>query len=232
MIDFGVSQIGSVIWLGILTSISPCPLTTNIAATSFIGRQIQSRYAIVIAAVAYTLGRTLCYITINLIIVAGLISIPGVANFLQLRMNQILGPILCITGLFILGLVPLKVPSFSLANENLQKLGKNGFFGAILLGFLFALSFCPISAALFFGSVIPLAIKSHSWLLFPFLYGVGTAIPVIGVAFAMAYSTRMAGIFLDRLSRVERWLRRVTGILFILIGVYFCLKYIFRIINF
>ncbi len=232
MMDIAGASIFSVIWLGILTSISPCPLATNIAATSFIGQQIHSRYATVFAAGAYTLGRTLCYLTINLVIVAGLISIPGVANFLQLHMNRILGPILCITGLFILELIPLKMPSFSPANEKLQKLGKSGYFGAVLLGFIFAMSFCPVSAALFFGSVIPLAIKYHSRLFLPFLYGVGTALPVIGVAFVMAYSTRIAGIFLDRLSRVERGFRRITGSLFILIGVYYCLKYIFRIINF
>lgn len=230
--DFGVSHILSIIWFGILTSISPCPLATNIAATSFIGQQIHSRYATVFAAVAYTLGRTLCYLSINLFIVAGLISIPNVSNFLQLHMNRILGPILCVTGLFILDIIPLKMPSFSPDNEKLQKLGKGGFLGAVLLGFIFAMSFCPVSAALFFGSVIPLAIKDHSLLLLPFLYGVGTALPVIGLAFVMAYSTRIAGIFLDRLTRVERWLRRVTGVVFILIGAYLCLKYVFRLINF
>ena len=230
--DFGVSHIFTVVWLGILTSISPCPLATNIAATSFIGRQIHSRYAVVFAANAYTLGRILCYITINIAIVAGLISIPGVANFLQMHMNRILGPILIITGVFILDLIPLKLPSLGPDNEKLQKLGKGGFFGAVMLGFFFAMSFCPVSAALFFGSVIPLAINDHSLVLLPLLYGMGTALPVIGVALVMAYSTRVAGIFLDRLTRVERWLRRFTGVLFILIGIYFCLKYIFRLINF
>jgi cytochrome c-type biogenesis protein len=232
MMEISGAQIFSVIWLGILTSISPCPLTTNIAATSYIGQQIHSRFATVFAAVAYTIGRTLCYMAINLVVVTGLISIPGVSYFLQTHMNRILGPLLFITGLFILGLIPLRMPSFSPSTEKLQKLGKSGFLGAVLLGFLFAMSFCPVSAGLFFGSVIPLSLKCHSRLFLPFLYGIGTALPVIGVAFVMAYSTRIAGIFLDRLSRAERWLRRITGSLFILIGVYFCLKYIFHLINF
>ncbi|MCU0600409.1 MAG: aromatic aminobenezylarsenical efflux permease ArsG family transporter [Desulfobacterales bacterium] len=230
--EFGPGQIFSVIWLGILTSISPCPLATNIAATTYIGRQIDSRYATVFAALAYTFGRTFSYMILSILIVAGLISIPGVSFFLQNHMNQILGPVLLITGLFILDLIPLRLPNFALNAGMLQKLGDSGFMGAVALGFLFALSFCPVSAALFFGSVIPLALKFQSRLILPFFYGIGTAAPVILFAMIIAYSSRLAGQFFKRLALVERWLRRITGVIFILIGIYFCLKYNFLIINF
>lgn len=230
--DFGAAQIFSVIWLGILTSISPCPLATNIAATTYIGKQIDSPYATILAAIAYTIGRTLSYVMIASIIIAGLISIPGVANFLQTRMNQILGPILLVTGLFILELVPIRLPSVSINTNLLKKLGDSGIGGAVALGFLFALTFCPVSAALFFGGVIPLSLEFNSRLILPLFFGVGTAAPVIGFAIIIAYSTRFAGIFFNKLSVAEKWFRRFTGALFILIGLYFCLKYIFKIINF
>jgi len=232
MMEYGAVQIVSVIWLGILTSISPCPMATNIAATTYIGKQINSGYATVLAAIAYTIGRTISYIIIALLIITGLISIPGVSRFLQVHMNQILGPILLVTGLFILELIPLRLPSIGPNEKTLKKLADSGLLGAVAMGFLFALSFCPVSAALFFGSVIPLSLKFHSSVFLPFLYGVGTAAPVIGIAFILAYSTRFAGIFFNRLSIVERWLRRVTGGLFVIIGIYFCLKYIFGVINF
>ncbi len=35
-----VVGIGAALWVGILTSISPCPLATNIAAISYIGRRV------------------------------------------------------------------------------------------------------------------------------------------------------------------------------------------------
>ncbi len=232
MMVFGGPEILSALWLGILTSISPCPLATNVAATSYIGRQIHSRFATVWAAVAYTAGRILCYVAVSFAIVAGLVSIPMIANFLQVHMNRILGPVLSISGVFVLGLIPLKMPTLSLHSEKLQKLGESGFYGAVLLGFLFALSFCPVSAALFFGSVIPLALKSESCVFLPLTYGVGTALPVMGVAFIMAYSSRLAGIIFNRLTQVEIWLRRITGILFVLIGSYLSLKYLFHIIDF
>jgi len=40
----GAVDLGAVsaLWLGILTSLSPCPLATNIAAVSYIGRQYRS----------------------------------------------------------------------------------------------------------------------------------------------------------------------------------------------
>jgi cytochrome c-type biogenesis protein len=230
--DYGYIEIFSVIWLGILTSISPCPLATNIAATTYIGKQINSRYATVLAATAYTLGRTLSYVLISILIVAGLISIPGVSMFLQLHMNKILGPILLVTGLFILGLIRIRVPSMAFNTNMLQKLGDSGFFGAVVLGFLFALSFCPVSAAFFFGSVIPLSLKYQSTFILPFGYGVGTAAPVILFAMIIVYSTRMAARFFRKLSIVERWFRRITGVVFVGIGLYFIMTCLFGVILF
>ncbi len=230
--EFGMTQMFSVVWLGILTSISPCPLATNIAATTYIGRQINSPYATVLAAMAYTLGRTLSYVIIASAIIAGLISIPGVSMFLQTHMNKILGPILFGTGLFILDLVPFKLPAMSLNGDLLKRLGDSGMPGAVALGFLFALAFCPVSAALFFGGVIPLSLESQSRFFLPLLYGFGTAAPVIGFAVIIAWSARIAGLFFNRLAVFERWFRRITGVMFVLVGGYFCLKHLFGIINF
>jgi hypothetical protein len=230
--EFGFAQIASVVWLGILTSISPCPMATNIAATTYIGRQIKSPLATVWAAIAYTLGRTAAYVLIASAIIAGLISIPFVSNFLQAHMNKILGPILFVTGLFIMELIPVTLPSFNVNASLLKKLADGGIIGAVALGSLFALAFCPVSAALFFGGVIPLSLEFQSRLMLPLFYGVGTAAPVIGFAVIIAYSARAAGLFLNRLAVFERWFRRITGVLFVLVGVYFCLKYLFKVINF
>lgn len=230
--EFGIAQIFSIVWLGILTSISPCPLATNIAATSYISRRIESPFATVMAAVAYTMGRTIAYVLIASAIIAGLFSIPGVSMFLQTHMTQFLGPILLLTGLFILDLVPLKLPAMNMNAGLLKRLGDNGLPGAVGLGFLFALGFCPVSAALFFGGVIPMSLEFQSRFFLPLLFGIGTAAPVIGFAVVIAYSARIAGLFFNRLAVFERWFRRITGAVFVLIGVYFCLKYIFGVINF
>lgn len=230
--DIGLAQIASVIWLGILTSISPCPMATNIAATTYIGRQIKSPFATIWAAVAYTIGRTISYVLVASGLIAGLFSIPFVSNFLQAHMNQILGPVLLVTGLLILEWLPLRLPSFNWNAGMMKRLGDGGIPGAAALGVLFALAFCPMSAALFFGGVIPLSLKSHSRFFLPLFYGIGTAAPVIGFAVIIAYSARLAGLFFNRLAVIERWFRRLTGALFVLVGLYLCLKYLFRVIHF
>lgn len=216
----------SALWLGVLTSISPCPLATNIAATTFIGKRIDTRYGALMAGVAYTTGRAVAYMLICFIIVTGFFSIPGASMFLQKYMNRLLGPILIIAGLLILNILPLRLPVFGDADSNfMRKLSTSGIAGAIFLGFIFALSFCPVSAALFFGSVLPLSLKFESSVWLPLWYGIGTALPVIGFACLIGISARFAASYVDGLSRVERHLRRLTAAVFIGIGIYFTLVY-------
>jgi len=230
--DIGSLPILSAVWFGVLTSITPCPLATNIAATTYIGKQINTGYGTVLAGISYTLGRTTAYIIISMLILSGIFSIPGISRFLQAHMNQILGPVLICAGIFILDIIPLRLPSIDMNSKLSKKFSEGGILGAFFLGNLFALSFCPVSAALFFGSVIPLSMKYQSTARLPFCYGVGTAAPVIAFAFLIAYGSRFAGRVFNQLTAVESWLRRATGALFIFVGLYFCLKYIFKIINF
>lgn len=65
------------LWLGILTSISPCPLATNIAAISFIGKRVGSTRHVLLSGLCYTLGRALTYLGIGVLVAAGLLSIPA-----------------------------------------------------------------------------------------------------------------------------------------------------------
>lgn len=227
----GIIPIFSAIWLGILTSISPCPLATNILATSYIGKHIDKSYGTLIAGLFYTIGRAAAYIAVCIVIVYSLLSIPEISFFLQEHINKIMGPVLIIAGLFILEIIPLRLKGFGLSEDIQKYLGGGSVIGASLMGFVFALSFCPISAALFFGSVIPLALKYESKLFLPFLYGVGTALPVLLFAVILSYASRFAGTFFNKLSAIEKWFRRITGLLFVIIGIYFSLKYLFQLLN-
>ena len=230
--ESNVVAVSSAIWFGILTSVSPCPLATNIAATSYIGKEISGYYGTLIAGFSYTIGRSVAYIGISTLIISGLLSIPEISLFLQEHMNEILGPLLIISGLFILEVISIPFGGLTISQNFQKRLGSGSVLGACVLGFIFALSFCPTSAALFFGSVIPLSLKYESKLLLPFLYGVGTAVPVLLIAAILSYASRFAGIFLKKLSVAELWLRRITGVLFVIIGTYFTMKYIFRVISF
>ena len=150
----------SALWLGILTSISPCPLATNIAAVSFLSKKINHPKLVLESSIAYIIGRMFTYAALGIIIITSLVSVPGIANFLQKHMNKMLGPVLLIVGLFLLDIVKVNIPSFSISKSKQNALAESGARGSFMLGAIFALSFCPIAAALFFGSLIPLALKS------------------------------------------------------------------------
>lgn len=217
---------GSAVWLGILTSISPCPLATNVAAISYLARRVDSPRHVIGGGLLYTLGRTVAYVALGGVLVMGLLSMPDLSRFLQRHMNRILGPVLIIAGALLLEVIRPVLPGSGRWGERLrQHLTTRGVWGAVPLGALFALSFCPVSAALFFGSLVPLAIRFDSPVLYPSLYGAGTALPVVGFAILIAFGARFMAKAFNGLVIVERWARRLTGIVFVGVGLYMTLIY-------
>lgn len=219
----------SALWLGILTSISPCPLATNIAAISYIGRSVESPRRVLFNGLLYTLGRTITYLALGALLVFSLLSAPYVSNGLQTYMNKILGPVMILVGMFLLELIRFNIGGPGLTSAISSRADRMRTLGAGLLGMGFALSFCPVSAALFFGSLIPLAVKHGSSVMLPTLYGIGTAVPVVLFAALVALSAHSIGKIFDRVAHFERWARRVTGVVFIGVGVYLTLVYIFEV---
>jgi len=219
----------SALWLGLLTSVSPCPLATNIVAVSYVSKGIGSPPRVLLAGVLYTAGRSLAYLILGALIVFSLLSVPAIAEIVQKYTNKVLGPILILAGMALLGLLRIPLPDFSLGTRVQKGAAGGGLGGAVLLGFVLALSFCPVSAALFFGSLVPLSLKQQSGIVLPLIYGVGTGLPVLAFAMALALGVRSVTGTLERVARIERWARMATGLVFLGVGIYYCLLYIFRI---
>ena len=220
---------GMAFWFGILTSISPCPLATNIAAIAYIGRRVDSVGYVLSAGLLYMFGRMITYVLLGAALVSSAQSIPIVANFLQRYMNILLGPVLIIIGVILLDIIKINAGGIGFLGDTLQvRAQKTGIWGAGLLGIVFALSFCPISAALFFGSLFSLAMSHGSKIIMPSLYGIGTAIPVLGFALLLAISTQLVSKAYHKIATFELWARKITAMVFILAGVYYCLRYLFH----
>ncbi len=219
------------LWLGILTSVSPCPLATNIAAVSFIGRCLDRPRLVLLAGVLYTAGRAATYAILGTLLVESLLNAPFVSHLLQKYLNRLLGPLLVLVGMFLLDLLALPTTRGGGLQRFQERLSHGGIPGAFLLGSLFALSFCPISAALFFGSLVPLATAQDSGILLPFLYGVGTGIPVLAVSLVTALGIRSIGAVFRGMTTFEKWARPVTGIVFVLAGIYLSLVYVFGVLS-
>lgn len=218
--------LGSAFWLGILTSISPCPLASNIAAIGYIGKRLDHPGTVFLSGLMYTIGRMLTYILIAALLVASVLSIPRAALFLQQNMNKALGPILIVVGILLLDIIKFRLPGISAGSQLAGRVERWGIWGAGLLGLLFALSFCPVSAALFFGSLIPLAVDHQSSIMMPTLYGIGTALPVVVFALLIALGAKWVGKTFDKISVFEKWARRITAIAFVLVGIYYSLIYL------
>ncbi|MCA1808649.1 MAG: aromatic aminobenezylarsenical efflux permease ArsG family transporter [Lentisphaerae bacterium] len=217
------------LWFGILTSISPCPLATNIAAISFISRKVAKIRTVLLSGLLYAAGRTLAYLALGALIMAGLLASGEIALFLQRYLNQALGPALILVGMLLLGLLQ-STASVSLVGAGMQQRAAQGGIGwAALLGILFALSFCPVSAGLFFGVLIPLAAANQSIIILPLVYGIGTAAPVIVFALLIAFASQRLGSAFNRLTQIELWVRRLTGLIFVLAGIYYSLLYVYEI---
>lgn len=223
------AAVATALWLGILTSISPCPLATNVAAMSFIGKEAASPRRVLLTGTFYTLGRSLAYAVLAALLIASVIAIPELSFWLSTSMNKFLGPVLIVVGLILLDLVPLSFATACVSDAAGQRLGRSGTLGAGLLGILFALSFCPVSAALFFGSLLPLAAKNESSVLLPSAYGVGTGVPVFAFAVLIALGARSVNKVFAKLVQFEKWARRVTGVVFVAVGAHYCLKYILEV---
>ena len=220
----------SALWFGILTSVSPCPLATNITAISFVGRRTGSPIGVLLSGLLYTLGRALVYTAIGILLVSSLLSAPTVSLTLQTWMNKLLGPILILVGMVMLGLLRISFRGRGMSQRLQQRVERWGLLGALGLGALFALSFCPVSATLFFGSLLPLAVTHGSGILLPFVYGIGTAIPVVIFAIVLAFGARWLSKLFERVTQVERWMRTVTGLVFIGVGIYMSLVYVYRVL--
>jgi cytochrome c biogenesis protein CcdA len=221
-----VFSMASAFWLGVLTSLSPCPLASNVAAISYLTKEVDQPRRVLLSGVLYSLGRVITYVVLGVLIAGSLLNIPKVAFFLQTRMNQILGPVLLLAGVILLGWIRPGFSGFPASERTASRLKALGYAGSLLLGLLFALSFCPVSAGLFFGSLIPLALQQNAPLALPLAYGLGTGLPVLGFALAIALGIKGMSQVFQKTSHLASWLRKLTGWVFILVGLYYLLSHL------
>lgn len=216
-------------WLGLLTAVSPCPLATNLAATAYLSRRVDSRRKAVMGTLWYTVGRAAAYVAVAMLLALGLASAPGLSHGLQKWLPPLLGPLLVLASMVLLGLLRLPFAPSAASQESAERWAKRGWFGDVVLGFLFALSFCPVSAALFFGSLLPLALKSGSVIAPVAIYGVATAAPVAAFSLLMIFSTRVASRLAGGLTRWQPVMMKVTGVLLMLAGLYLMVRHTFGV---
>ncbi len=207
--------------LGLLTAISPCPLATNISATAYIAKTIRQKHFVLLSGLLYTIGRMFTYSIIGVVIYFGASKFQ-VAKLIQGNGEKFVGPIMIVIGLIMLNIIKLDFLFKGNLTEKLSdKFKDKGLLGAFLLGVVFALAFCPYSGALFFAMLIPLTLSSSAGLILPIVFSIGTGLPVIFFAFVIAYSMEKMGLYFKAITSIEKVMRILAGITFVLTGLYY-----------
>lgn len=221
LLDNSSTPVLTAFLLGLLTALSPCPLATNIAAIGFIGKDMEDRKRVFRNGLLYTLGRILSYTLLGVVLILVLregSSMFGIQKAIGTWGEWLLGPLLLVIGLFMLFGDRLNLPQFGFKG-NAEGLARKGGWGALLIGILFALAFCPTSGMFYFGMLIPLSATTPAGYLLPVVFAVATALPVLAVAWILAFSVQQMGRFYGRMRTVQRWMNLLVGVLFVVIGV-------------
>ncbi|MCY1633241.1 aromatic aminobenezylarsenical efflux permease ArsG family transporter [Marinifilum sp. D737] len=213
--------------LGIMTAISPCPLATNITATAYISKNLSDKKRIFFNGLVYTLGRAISYTVLGVILFLGA-SKFDISSFFNTYGERLLGPLLIIIGVFMLDIISINFPGISSLTDKLNGEKMRGkYWGALLMGMIFALAFCPYSGVLYFGMLIPLTVSQADGLLLPIVFAIATGLPVIIIAYLLAFTLSGVGSFYNKIKSFEYWFRKVAAVIFIVAGLYF--SYIFFI---
>jgi len=209
-------------FIGLMTALSPCPLATNITAIAYASKKIGDGKKTLWTGFVYTLGRMFTYVLLASLIVYVGVNVQAISLFLQKYGERILGPLLIFIGLVMFNVI--KLPSLK-SGERMdklkEKLSEKGYFGAFLLGVLFALAFCPFSAVLFFGMLIPLALKFSDGILIPSVFALATGLPVIIFAFILTFSVSKLGKVMNKVQTFEKYMRYIIALVFVIIGIYY-----------
>ena len=213
--------------IGVLAAISPCPLATNVTAMAFISRRITDRRYVIASGTLYMLGRMTSYFIIGAMIILAGAGVPGISRFLQDTGEQLIGPLLIVLGIFFLGII--KLPFFQGSGRIAsigERVAKRGKLGAFFLGIVFALAFCPYTAVLFFGILMPLSLESTAGITLPASFAVGTGLPVLLFAVLLSIGVTKVTAWLNVVTAAEKVIRKVVALVFISAGIYYTILWI------
>lgn len=215
--------------LGLAVAFHPCPLATNIAAMGYIAKDVRDRKKVLINGLLYTAGRMLAYSVLGIILVLALrggaefISGDGglhyIGNWFGEWGETVLAPVLIIIGLYFL------LSRLFHRHDHCPNISRKRFSGAwrcLSLGILLALTFCPESAIVYFGMLMPMSVHADFGLLMPVIFALATAVPTVLMAWAVAYGVAGSPAMQRRMHIIESWMNVAIGMIFIIAGV-FCL---------
>ena len=210
--------------LGFINAVSHCLLATNIAAICFITKEMKSPRKIFINGVYYLLGRTFTYVVLAFIVL-NIIREGFNLDLIQEVMGHygdiLIGPLLLLAGVIMLFADRISLPTLNIGvTHKLEEWAQKSYFGSFVLGVVLALAFCPTSAFLFFGILIPLSASSSEGPFLPLIFAITTALPVLIAIWILVYSYSKLNSFFDKMQLAGKWFRITVSCILILTALF------------
>ena len=204
--------------MGITTTIHPCPLAANIAAISLIAGTSRSKKRLVSIVLFFSLGYIFSLLGAALLVNFSLVSIPKLSVFIQSVMSAFLGPLLILVGMVVSEMIKLG-HWFSGLLPKKEFWENKPLIYVFLLGALLAITFCPATAFIYFGVMIPLSVDHNQIILFPLVFATGALLPIITVGILINHGS----IAILR----EKWTAKIpliAGWALIVVGIFITLE--------
>jgi cytochrome c biogenesis protein CcdA len=212
--------------LGLLGSTAPCQLTTNASVMALVAQRLADLKGAWKTALAYTAGKVVVYTLVGSLILALGLQLDLATIPVAQGARKVLGPLMLLIGLSLVGAFQLNVTvGQRLSRWLAARVPQAGVKGAFALGLMFSLAFCPTLFWLFFGLLMPLALASQGGWIFPGTFAMGTALPLLGFTYVVSLGGTLAHGYVRRLTGLDRYLRRIAGVVFLLAGLNDTLTY-------
>jgi cytochrome c-type biogenesis protein len=206
--------------LGLIGATSPCQLTTNLTALAYVSRQATSPHRVMVASLAYILGKVTVYSLLGLLVVVVGLELSRTAVPVAIVARKALGPLLIVAGIIMVANLKWGFSVGTGVSAWLEdRARRDRRLGPFLLGLAFSFAFCPTLFWLFFGLLIPLSLSSGTGIVYPGLFALGTALPLMILAALLSWGVKAARERTLGMQRLNHLAQRAAGVVFLLGGI-------------
>lgn len=213
-----------VFWVGALASLSSCTIVRIPVVLGYVSGATDTKSKSILSTLLFVLGLTISYTIFGI-----LLGLIGGLTYNLIQINKYifwaLGAILFVLGLFVSGLIHLKIPSARLSLKD--KFKSAPLFGALLFGIVFAsleMPTCPCCGGLLLliaGIVVAKNISAYSVLIFV-SFALGQSFPILAIGLsASLLKTDLINYLKPKIHQVESRVRLVAGNILMAMGIYF-----------
>ncbi|MBR1877942.1 MAG: sulfite exporter TauE/SafE family protein [Paludibacteraceae bacterium] len=214
-------QIFTALLLGLLTILDPCTLMTSITAISYIDKEINNRRKVLTNGLMFVLGKLVTYVLLSVPFLLGA-QTDGIQHLLSRLGEPVLAAFMIICGVVLLFSGHHHHEHDHGISNMLQKADSDSsWLWSFVLGIFFAIAFCP-HRLVYFLTMIDITLTlpgTWNWLM-PVIFGLGTGLPIMLIAWLVSYSAVSIGKLTSRMGTFEKWFRHICAGLFIVLGVY------------